>query len=139
MPDNAVLEKDILKEPMFGIEFIWQLEDYYEQKNLNRFSSLVSLDFKKGICSLKDHLERVFNEYEQLKLFVHLRSKHLDLKEGIHTYEVCWSKRCKRYQSIFLEKNSGNATIVLKRLTHGHQDYFLLHDILGDNPFVELP
>lgn len=137
MTDHAVLESDVQKRPLFGIEFIWQLEDCYEQKDLNGFSSLVSRDFKKGIGSLKNRLEQEFNEYELVKLFMHLRSKQLDLETGIHAYEICWSKRRRRYCSIFLEKNSGNATIVLKRLAYARQGHFLLYDILGDNPFVD--
>ena len=95
MLDNDFLGNDILRKPVFGIEFIWQLEDCYEEKNLSKFSSLVSHDFKKDQFFLMDHIAQEFNEYEQLKLFVHLRSKHLDPDAEIYAYEVCWSKRCK--------------------------------------------
>lgn len=136
MLNNALLQDRALQAPMFGIEFIWQLEDYYEQKNLEKFSSLVSFDFKKGFLTLRERLRREFSKYEYVRLFMHLRSKSLDLEEEVHTYKICWSKRSKKYNDSVLEKKSGRASIVLKKFKQNHMSSFLLYDIQGDNPFA---
>lgn len=136
MSDNVLLQEPTLSKPIFGIEFIWQLEDYYEQKNLEKFSSLVSFDFRKDFSILRDQLMREFNDYEYIRLFMHLRSKSLDLEVGTHTYDICWSKRCKKHKSSLLEKNAGKAAIVLKKFKRDQMSYFLLYDICGDNPFI---
>jgi len=121
----------------FGIEFIWLIEDYYEHKNLQGFLSLLCDEYDKRFNSLKTKLKDQFDAYEDIKLFLYLRSKILDLDLALHAYEVCWSRRCKKFKSNMLEKKSGTATIILKKMVCGRRESFYLFDIKGDNPFVQ--
>jgi len=118
-----------------GMELIWFLEDAYEHKDINKFSSLVSSDFRKDFLKLKRQLEKRFNESEQLSLYIHLVAKRQDLHIGISTYGICWSKRIKKQKDNYWHRDFGKAIIVFKRYCNNKDYNFLLYDISGQNPF----
>ena len=136
MCSKAILEKKEISNASYGIEFVWQLEDYFEQKDINKFLSCISPDYKKDFNNFKKRLENNFKEHDKLNLFVHMRSKILDLDSDTTTYEICWSKHFRKHNSIFLEKRSGRSSIVLRKSNNGCFDSFQLYDILGENPFI---
>lgn len=115
-----------------GMELIWFLEDAYENKDMNKFLSLVCLDFKKDF---KNKLEKEFNQIRQINLYFHLYSKSRDLSTGDYFYDICWSKRFKNYNSDFWQRDFGKATIVLNKSSNQNGSKFILYDICGDNPF----
>ncbi len=118
-----------------GMELIWFLEDAYEQKDVNKFLSLVSLDFRKDFLKLKRQLEKIFSESEQLNLYFHLVAKRQDLNIGICSYGICWSKRIKKQKCDYWQRDFGKAIIVFKRYCNNKDYNFLLYDISGQNPF----
>ena len=134
--DDIYLKSPAISLPPLGIEFIWQITDYYVQKDLTKFLTYVSLEYKKGFFNFENQLRKVFNEHQHLRLFVHLRSKNLEIEPQMHFYGICWSRRSRRNNSFFIEKNTGRATIALKKIRSNYSDYFLLYDIEGDNPFI---
>lgn len=136
MPENTIMDNEIKSYPAFGIEFIWQLEDCYEAKNIERIISLLSLDFKKDPFLFKERLKKKFSECTQLKLAIHLRSKWFDENGRLYRYQICWSSRLRRHNSIFVEQSSGQAVIVLQEVNERLGSKFLLYDIEGKNPFA---
>ena len=118
-----------------GMEMIWYFEDAYEQKDLNKFFSLVSLDFKKDFLKFMRQLKKRFEENEQISLYIHLIAKKQDLVSGIYSYGICWSKRIKPQESDYWRRDYGKAIIILKKRNNMDSQNLLLYDICGDNPF----
>jgi len=118
-----------------GMELIWFLEDAYEQKNAEKFLSVVSFDFKKDFFKLKAQLEKDFSEIERLNLYVLLVSKDGDFYQDTCSYDICWSKRLKRQNEGYWQREFGKAKIVFKRHSIFQQGKFLVYDICGDSPF----
>ncbi|MFC1709562.1 hypothetical protein ACFL2J_05880 [Candidatus Omnitrophota bacterium] len=118
-----------------GMEMIWFLEDAYEQKDIEKFFSLVSTDFKKDFFQLKSQLEKEFNESEQLNLYILLQSKDRDLNSDTYSYNICWSKRVRKIRDNYCQREFGKATIVFKRDSLYQKSNFLVYDISGDSPF----
>lgn len=118
-----------------GMELIWFLEDAYENRDIDKFLAIVSFDFKKGFLNLKTNLEKEFREIQQLSLYILLLSKEEDLYEDICSYDICWSKRIKKQNGDYWQREFGKATIVLKRYPVFQKNNLLVYDICGDNPF----
>ncbi|MBL7130534.1 MAG: hypothetical protein ISS45_03895 [Candidatus Omnitrophica bacterium] len=118
-----------------GMELIWFLEDAYEQKDIEKFFSIVSLDFKKGFLKFKTQLEKDFSESKQLNLYMLLLSKDRNLIMDTYSYDICWSKRVKKQRDDYWQREFGKATIVFKRYHIYQRANFLVYDIYGDNPF----
>ncbi len=118
-----------------GMELIWFLEDAYEQKNAEKFLSVVSFDFKKDFLRLKAQLEKDFSEIERLNLYVLLVSKHRDFFQDTCSYDICWSKRLKRQNEAYWQREFGKAKIVFKTHPIFQQGNLLVYDICGHSPF----
>ncbi len=118
-----------------GMELIWFLEDAYEQKDVNKFFSLVSSDFKKDFIELKEQLEKVRLEYDLVELYIHFLHKSNNTEEGVSSYDICWIKRFRKYKDYCLYREMGKAKIMLKTDGDRKHPRFLLYDIYGDNPF----
>jgi len=121
-----------------GMELIWLLEDAYEQKNIGKFLSMVSFDFKKDFLGLKAQLEKYFSESEQLKLYILLIAKDSGLDKNTCSYDFCWSKRIKRQGNDYWQREFGRVTIVLRKYIFNFKDNLLVYDIYGDNPFCSI-
>ncbi|MFH1622394.1 MAG: hypothetical protein ABIA97_04655 [Candidatus Omnitrophota bacterium] len=118
-----------------GMELIWFLEDAYEQRDIDKFLTLVSIDFKKDFFKLKFNLEREFTANKKLDLYILLQSKNSDLSGDIYSYEICWSKRLIKLGEDYCQRGFGKATLVLKRCRVYLKNNLMLFDILGDSPF----
>jgi hypothetical protein len=123
--------------PVFdsGMELIWFLEDAYEQKDAEKFLSIVSSEFKKGFLRLKAKLEEDFSQSSKLDLYILLLSRDRDLDKDECLYEICWSKRVKKIDDDYWQREFGKATIVVKRYSALGENNFLVQDIRGDDPF----
>lgn len=118
-----------------GMELIWFLQDAYEEKDMEKFLSVVSIDFKKDFLKLKAQLEKDFSENSRLNLYILLVSRDRDLNKEVCFYDICWSKRIKKQNDDYWQREFGKATIIVKRYNTTGKDNFLVYDICGDNPF----
>jgi len=118
-----------------GFNLIWFLEDRFEEKNVDLFLSLVSLDFKRGFDKLKESLKEEFRIYEDIKLFVYLDSRKCEFRDAEYAYSICWSKRLKKLNEVDFCRKTGKAVIILKKTSEIYKQRLLLYDIQGENPF----
>lgn len=118
-----------------GMELIWFLQDAYEEKDLEKFLSAVSSDFKKGFLKLETQLRKDFLENSRLNLYILLVSRDRDLNKDMCFYDICWSKRIKNKDDNYWQREFGKATIIVKRYNILGKNNFLVFDICGDNPF----
>jgi hypothetical protein len=118
------------------MEFIWYLEDAFEQKDMGKFFSLVSFDFKKDFLKFKDNLYKITSQQKSLKLYIHFIDKRVDSKSNIYSYDICWIKQFTGYMDEYCYKELGMATIALKASGSKQDLSFRLYDISGESPFV---
>jgi len=118
-----------------GMDLIWFLEDAYEQKDINKFFSLVSSEFKKDFMKIREQFERNQLECDSVELYIHLISKSRCLDKFVSSYNICWIKRFKLHKDNYWYREVGRAEVLLKANEGIGNRRFLLYDIYGDNPF----
>jgi len=118
-----------------GTDFIWRLEDAYEQKDMDKFFSLVSLDFKKDFLKLMNKFKLMTLYSESRKLYIHFIGKNVDPAYGIYSYDICWINRLQERESKNYYRELGKATIVLKICEDKQSAHLKLYDIYGESPF----
>ncbi|MDD5292553.1 MAG: hypothetical protein PHY46_05190 [Candidatus Omnitrophica bacterium] len=118
-----------------GMDFIWFLEDAYEQKDVNKFFSLVSSEFKKDLMKIKEQFTKNRLERDSVELYIHLVRKIQCPDKLVSVYNICWIKRFKRRKDSYWYREVGKAEILLKAYGDVKDKRFLLYDIYGDSPF----
>jgi len=117
----------------FGMEFIWQLEDSFEDKNAAKFLSFVSSNFRKNFSVLRRRVEKEFAQSENIKLYVRFKDKFYE--KEIEKYVICWIKIIRKKNCNFPTKTHGSSVFVLKRNQYEWEHPYSLIDVEGKSPF----